>query len=76
VRLFVMAGKFCGGLVRTSDRPVTNVFQGGKPSRLPDALASRLEPAALEAVRLLDEAAAAIHSLPQPLRSPLTQVVW
>jgi hypothetical protein len=76
VRVFVMAGKFCGGLVRTSERPVTNVFQGGKTSRLPSALADRLEPAAVEAVRLLDAAAAAVHALPQPPTSPLTRVQW
>ncbi len=76
VRVFVMAGKYCGALVRTSDKPVTNVFQGGRTSRLPEALAARLEPAALEAVRLLDEAAAAVHALPQPPDSPLVRVVW
>ena len=76
VRVLVMAGRYCGGLVRTSDRPVTNVFQGGRTSRLPDALAARLEPAALEAVRLLDEAAAAIHALAEPPDSPLTRVQW
>jgi hypothetical protein len=75
VRVFVMAGKYCGGLVRTSDRPVTNVFQGGRTSRLPDDLAARLEPAALEAVGLLDKAAAAVHALPQPPDSPLVRVV-
>jgi hypothetical protein len=76
VRAFVMAGKFCGGLVRTSEKPVTNVFQGGRTARLPDALAARLEPAALEAVGLLDKAAAAIHALPQPPDSALVRVVW
>jgi hypothetical protein len=76
VRVFVMAGRFCGGLVRTSEKPVTNVFQGGQTSRLPDTLAAVLEPAALEAVRLLDEAAAAVHALPQPPDSPLVRVVW
>jgi hypothetical protein len=76
VRCFVMAGKYCGGLVRTSDKPVTNVFQGGRTSRLPEALAARLEPAALEAVALLDDAAAAVHALPQPPDSPLVRVVW
>lgn len=76
VRVFVMAGKYCGGLVRTSAGPVTNVFQGGKTTRLPDALAARLEPAALEAVGLLDAAASVIHSLPQPPDDRLTQVVW
>jgi hypothetical protein len=76
VRLFVMAGTFCGGLVRTSERPVTNVFQGGTAARLPDDLAGRLEPAALEAVRLLDEAAAEVHALERPPESHLTRVVW
>jgi hypothetical protein len=76
VRVFVMAGQFCGGLVRTSEKPVTNVFQGGHTARLPDALAARLEPAALEAVQLLDEAAAIIHTLPPPPDSPLVRVVW
>jgi hypothetical protein len=36
VRVFVMAGRYCGGLVRTSERPITNVFQGGRPGRLAD----------------------------------------
>jgi hypothetical protein len=76
VRVFVMGGAYFGGLMRTSQRPVTNVFQGGAAGRLPDALAGKLEPAALEAVRLLDEAAAAVHALPRPPDSPLTRVVW
>jgi hypothetical protein len=76
VRVFVMAGKYCGGLVRTSGRPVTNVFQGGQTSRLPDALAARLEGPALEAVQVLDKAAALVHTGPQPPDSPLTQVSW
>jgi hypothetical protein len=76
VRVFVMAGKFCGGLVRTSEKPVTNVFQGGRTGRLPEELAARLEPAALEAVGLLDAAAAAVHALPQPPDSPLVRVAW
>jgi glutathione synthase/RimK-type ligase-like ATP-grasp enzyme len=76
VRVFVMAGKYCGGIKRTSERPVTNVFQGGTASRLDDALAARLEAAALEAVHLLDQAAAAVHALPAPAPSPLTHVDW
>jgi hypothetical protein len=76
VRAFVMAGKYCGGLMRISEKPVTNVFQGGRAVRLPDVLAAALEPAALEAVQLLDKAASAVHALPQPPHSPLTQVVW
>jgi glutathione synthase/RimK-type ligase-like ATP-grasp enzyme len=76
VRLFVMAGKYCGGVRRSSERPVTNVFQGGRAERLEEKLAADLEPAALEAVRMLDRAAAAIHSLPQPPEGPLTRVVW
>ena len=69
-------GKYLGGLVRTSEGPVTNVFRGGRTSRLRDDLAARLEPAALEAVRLLDEAAAVVHSGPQPPDGPLTRVEW
>jgi hypothetical protein len=76
VRVFVMAGRYCGGLLRASERPVTNVFQGGRAGWLPDDLAARLEPAALEAVRLLDEAAASVHALPEAPDSPLTRVVW
>jgi hypothetical protein len=76
VRVFVMAGKYCGGVCRRSERPVTNVFQGGRPERLEGRLAAALEPAALEAVGLLDRAAAAVHALPQPPDSPLTRVVW
>jgi hypothetical protein len=75
VRVFVMAGKYCGGVCRRSVRPVTNVFQGGRAERLEGGLAAALEPAALEAVRLLDDAAAAVHALPPP-DSPLTRVVW
>jgi hypothetical protein len=70
-----MAGRYCGGVRRLSRRPVTNVFQGGRAERLPDDVAARLEPAALEAVQLLDRAAAAVHALPQPPSSPLTLVV-
>jgi hypothetical protein len=76
VRVLVMAGQYCGGLVRSSERPVTNVFQGGEVSRLSEALAARLEPAAREAVGLLERAAALVHALPEPPASPLTRVTW
>jgi Sugar-transfer associated ATP-grasp len=76
VRVFVMAGKFVGGLVRLSAGPVTNIFQGGHVRPITDELAALLEPAALEAVTLLDRAAAVILAQPQSIESPLTEVVW
>jgi len=76
VRVFVMVGKYVGGLVRLSSGPVTNIFQGGRVSPITDDLAALLEPAALEAVRLLDRAAADILAQPQPIESPLVEVVW
>jgi hypothetical protein len=76
VRVFVMAGKFVGGLARLSPGPVTNIFQGGHVRPITDELAALLEPAALEAVTLLDRAAAVILAQPQAMESPLTEVVW
>jgi len=76
VRVFVMVGKYVGGLVRMSRGPVTNIFQGGHVRPITDQLATLLEPAALEAVALLDRAAEVNHAQPQAIESPLTEVVW
>jgi hypothetical protein len=76
VRVFVMVGKYVGGLVRLSRSPVTNIFQGGHVRPITDKLAALLEPAALEAVGLLDRAATVILAQPQAIESPLTEVVW
>jgi len=76
VRVFVMVGKYVGGLVRLSRSPVTNIFQGGDIKPITDKLAALLEPAAMEAVKLLDRAATVIMAQPQAIESPLTEVVW
>ncbi len=73
VRAFVMAGEYLGGVCHTSTEPVTNYWQGGRAEPLPKEWSDALEPAALEAVALLDAAAAAIHELPVP-ESELTLV--
>lgn len=76
VRVFVMAGEFLGGVCYSSSQPVTNFWCGGQPSPLDVATRDRLEPAALEAVRLLDKAADAIHCSHEPPESRLTRVVY
>lgn len=76
VRVFVMAGAYLGGIKHVAQTPNTNYWQGGRPVRLDDHLAARLEPAALEAVRLLDAAADRIHRLPEPPATELTTVVY
>lgn len=75
-RVFVMAGEYLGGIRHSSRSPLTNYWQGGEPERLDDETSARLEGPALEAVRRLDEAAAAIHRLPYPPVSELTNVVY
>jgi hypothetical protein len=74
VRVFVMAGVYLGGVRYHSSQPVTNYWQGGHPGPLDRATRDLLEPAALEAVRLLDAAADAFHRWPAPPDSPLTSV--
>lgn len=76
VRAFVMAGEFLGAIRHVSSSPMTNYWQGGRPERLDDGAAARLEPAALEAVRLIDAAADAVARLPAPPDSDLTRVVY
>ncbi|WP_339911591.1 ATP-grasp domain-containing protein [Symmachiella dynata] len=76
VRLFVMAGRYLGGVLRTSPGAVTNVFQGGTPQRLDDETAAALQAPALEAVQLLDAAAEAVHCLPHPPDTDLTNVEY
>ncbi len=73
-RVFVMAGQYLGGLRHSSRTPLTNYWQGGIPGPLDDKTAALLERPALEAVRLLDAAAEAVHRLPHPPESPLTEV--
>ncbi len=76
VRVFVMAGRYLGGILRTNQAAVTNVFQGGMASRLDHKTAAALEAPALEVVRILDEAAAKIHTLPAPPVTDLTRVEY
>jgi hypothetical protein len=74
VRMFVMAGVCLGGIKHSSGKALTNYWQGGVPERLNDARFEQLAPAALEAVQLLDAAAARIHAQPAPAGSRLTEV--
>ena len=74
VRAFVMAGVYLGGVLHSSYTPNTNYWQGGTAEPLEEANRRLLEPAALEAVALIDAAADRIHNLPQPPTSPLTDV--
>ncbi len=74
VRVFVMAGQYVGGVLRSSTGAVTNVFQGGRVARLDERTTAMLERPALEAVALLDREADRIHNLPQPPQSELTAV--
>lgn len=76
VRVFVMDGIYLGGLRHTSRSPLTNYWQGATPEPLDDVTSTRLEAAALEAVRLIDAAAQRVHRLPVPPNSPLTNVVY
>lgn len=76
VRAFVMAGVYLGGIIHSSSSGNTNYWRGGQPEPLDADLSRRLEPAALEAVQLLDEAAARIHAGPIPRNSPLTDVIY
>jgi glutathione synthase/RimK-type ligase-like ATP-grasp enzyme len=76
VRVFVMDGQFCGGVVRSSAGPVTNVYRGGVAEPLTADLAARLEGPAIEAVSILDAAAAAVAALPTPPVSDLVNVVY
>lgn len=75
-RAFVMAGVYLGAIRHSNRTPHTNYWQGAEPERLDEATTGLLEPAALEAVALLDAAAARIHALPEPPHSPLTEVVY
>jgi hypothetical protein len=76
VRVFVMDGQYCGGVVRSSDTPVTNVYRGGVAEPLTADLSARLEEPALEAVSMLDAAAAALHAFPTPPASDLVKVSY
>jgi hypothetical protein len=75
VRAFVMDGQYVGALRHASASPNTNFYQGGEPSRLDDATTALIEPAALEAVQLLDAAAEQIHRGPIP-QTALTHVEY
>lgn len=76
VRVFVMAGRYLGGILRTNPDPVTNVFQGGTAQPLDDATAAALEAPALEAVRLLNKAADAVHQRDDEPAPHLTHVEY
>jgi hypothetical protein len=76
VRVFVMAGRYLGGIRYSSRKAVTNFHQGGVASRLDDALSDRLRRPALEAVALIDALAHEIHTRPDPPATPLVNVVY
>jgi hypothetical protein len=76
VRVFVMAGVYLGGIRHASQTPLTNYWQGGRPEPLDSAIAAKLEQPALEAVERIDAAADALHRLPEPPVSELTDVVY
>jgi len=75
VRAFVMNGVYLGAIRHTSTSPVTNYHQGGRAERLEGHWQARLEPAALEATRMLDAAADAIHHQPI-VETELTRVTY
>jgi len=75
-RVFVMAGIYLGGIRHSSATPLTNYWQGARAESLDPAISALLERPALEAVQLLDQAADAVHRLPEPPVTPLTQVEY
>ncbi len=75
-RAFVMAGVYLGAIRHSSRTPNTNYWQGGQPARPDEATTRLLERAALDAVALIDAAAARVHALPEVPHSPLTEVVY
>jgi hypothetical protein len=74
IRAFVMDGQFVGGLVHVSQEPNTNYWQGGRVEALDPGVARRIAPAAEEAVRRIDQAAANIHRGPAQVGHPSTVV--
>lgn len=75
-RVFVMAGKYLGGIRHSSATPLTNYWQGARAEPLDPAISALLEQSALEAVQLLDLAADAVHRLPEHPVTPLTHVEY
>jgi len=76
VRVFVMNGEYCGGIMYANDGFVTNYHRGGVAEPLPADLSERLRAPALEAVGLVDAAAAAVAARPAPPVSDLVNVVY
>lgn len=76
VRVFVMNGEYCGGILYANDDFVTNYHRGGVAEPLPADLAARLEGPAVEAVTRIDAAAAAVAALAAPPASDLVNVVY
>ena len=76
VRVFVMNGEYCGGIMYANDGFVTNYHRGGVAEPLPADLSERLREPAVEAVTRIDAAAAAVADLPAPPVSDLVNVVY
>lgn len=76
VRAFVFAGTYLGGIVHSSDQPVTNYWRGGKPGRIDAATSELIGPAAEAAVRLISAAATTVMTFPSPPNTPLTNVEY
>ena len=75
-RVFVMDGRYCGGILYANDTFVTNYHRGGVAEPLPADLAARLEGPALEAVSTLDAAASSVAALEHPPDTHLVNVVY
>ncbi|MFN0052497.1 MAG: RimK family alpha-L-glutamate ligase [Planctomycetales bacterium] len=76
VRVFVMAGRYLGGIRHANQSPQTNYWQGGRPEALDRETSDRLRQPALEAVALLDAASDVMHRQEPPPRSVLTEVEY
>ena len=76
VRVFVMAGRYLGGIEYSNEKPVTNFHQGGVAARLDDHVAEQLREPALEAVSLIDARADEVHALVPPPDTDLVNVQY
>jgi len=61
-RVFVIDGKYMGGIARVSKKPVVNISLGGEARRLPEEISKMLKTPALKAVKAIERFASSFNS--------------
>lgn len=66
VRVFVVNGKFVGGIKRVSENPVVNLSRGGMGAKLDQEIVRKVKSISVDCVKMIDEASQKIKFMRRP----------